>query len=169
MKFVAQNNLPSGDIFRYLPGNDHSLSLQPLRNFLETDKSTEELVGEYGVKESTIKKSGRLFDIKNEGDTTSNCFTKSYGRYVEGSGSVIETNPFFGQEENGKSCTMEEELLKRKLRYFSPREMLNLHGFPPDFKFPEGITCLQACKLIGNSLNVTVVRELLLYLLKEPQ
>ena len=154
------------NIFRFLPGFENPLPLKPLCRYLEDGKTDEEMLKLYGIKESVLKKSGRLFDIKNINDTNTNCFTKSYGRYVEGSGSVIETNPI---EKKDAIYTMEEELEMRKLRYFSPREMLNLHGFPKDFKFPPDITFLQAYKLIGNSLNVHVVKELIAYLLKEPQ
>eukprot|EP00873_Tetraselmis_striata_P012473 jgi/Tetstr1/432737/TSEL_022103.t1 len=54
------------------------------------------------------------------------------------------------------------------LRYFTPREVANLHSFPPSFAFPPGITLRQRYALLGNSLSVAVVADLLTYLLAEP-
>lgn len=131
---------------------------------------SEKMYNIYNVPDDILVKSGRIFDIITPNDNSSNCFTKSYGRYVEGSGSVIQTNDVLEKEIKDESNPelLLEELRKRKLRYFSPEEMLRIHGFPSNFQFPDGITTLQSYKLIGNSLNVTVVKELISYLLKEP-
>ena len=50
------------------------------------------------------------------------------------------------------------------MRYFSPREMLSLHGFPRNFAFPPDLGDRACWRLIGNSLNVVVVAELLHFL-----
>ena len=52
-----------------------------------------------------------------------------------------------------------EHLRELKLRYFSPYEVAKLMGFPADFKFPpEYIKKPHLCfRVLGNSLNVTVV------------
>jgi site-specific DNA-cytosine methylase len=47
------------------------------------------------------------------------------------------------------------------IRYFTPRELLNLFGFPQDYRFPPQITKKKQYELIGNSINVTVVSYLL--------
>ncbi|EDV28696.1 uncharacterized protein TRIADDRAFT_49657 [Trichoplax adhaerens] len=74
------------------------------------------------------------------------CFTKSYFHYAEGTGSVLQiTNP----------------ILHLKLRYFTPREVANIHCFPVHFNFPENATKKQCYRLLGNSLNVHVASELL--------
>ena len=146
----------------------------PLSQFLEEETEGQTLYHNYCIKENILSKSGRLLDIITPQAISSNCFTKSYGRYVEGSGSVLETCPLVAPSRAFDEQTGEwnqeillEELRARKLRYFSPREMLNLHGFPSSYQFPSSITTLQAYKLIGNSLNVVVVRELLRYLMGE--
>lgn len=54
-----------------------------------------------------------------------------------------------------------------KLRYFSPREVANLMGFPSNFEFPETITIKQKYRTLGNSINVKLVSELMRYLFKE--
>ena len=51
------------------------------------------------------------------------------------------------------------------LRYFTPREVANLHSFPTSFAFPEGVSMKQQYALLGNSLSVAVVSDLLIYLL----
>uniref|UniRef100_A0AAQ4RJB6 tRNA (cytosine(38)-C(5))-methyltransferase n=1 Tax=Gasterosteus aculeatus aculeatus TaxID=481459 RepID=A0AAQ4RJB6_GASAC len=54
-----------------------------------------------------------------------------------------------------------QQLLKLKLRYFSPREVANLMGFPQSFSFPQQISTKQQYRVLGNSLNVVVVARLL--------
>ena len=52
-----------------------------------------------------------------------------------------------------------------QLRYFTPREVANLHSFPDSFSFPAHVTRRQQYALLGNSLSVAVVSELLTYML----
>jgi len=58
--------------------------------------------------------------------------------------------------------------LKRslKMRYFTPREVARLMGFPeaPEFTFPDSCANILCYRLLGNSLNVTVVSTLLEHL-----
>jgi len=58
--------------------------------------------------------------------------------------------------------------LKRslKMRYFTPREVARLMGFPeaPEFTFPDTCANILCYRLLGNSLNVTVVSTLLEHL-----
>ena len=58
-----------------------------------------------------------------------------------------------------------------KLRYFSPSELLRLFCFDPprgdgpeSFTWPDAISTKTKYKLIGNSVNVEVVRRLIEYL-----
>jgi len=48
-----------------------------------------------------------------------------------------------------------------RVRLFSPREMLRLMGFPDWFQFPAHYTARQCYGLIGNSINVVVVRHVM--------
>ena len=57
------------------------------------------------------------------------------------------------------------EWQKLKLRYFTPREVANLHSFPARFAFPSHITLRQRYQLLGNSLSAQVVADLLRYLM----
>nr|XP_021504157.1 tRNA (cytosine(38)-C(5))-methyltransferase [Meriones unguiculatus] len=91
----------------------------------------------------------------------------SYGSYIEGTGSVLQTAEDVQIESIYKSLTdlpPEEKIAKLsmlKLRYFTPKEIANLQGFPPEFGFPGKITVKQRYRLLGNSLNVHVVANLL--------
>ncbi|KAL0022632.1 hypothetical protein WJX77_012018 [Trebouxia sp. C0004] len=67
-------------------------------------------------------------------------------------------------------CCSEEAALTQwlqqlHLRYFTPREVANLHSFPSNFSFPSHVTVKQQYALLGNSLSVAVVADLLTYLL----
>lgn len=59
-------------------------------------------------------------------------------------------------------------MLRLGLRYFSPREIANLHSFPSDFSFPLHITARQQYAMLGNSLSIAIVAGLLKYLLLDP-
>lgn len=52
-----------------------------------------------------------------------------------------------------------------RLRYFMPREVAHFHTFPDSFSFPPGMTPRQCYQLLGNSLSVAVVADLLKFLL----
>jgi len=74
------------------------------------------------------KESARCFDVVDRGCRHSLCFTKAYGRYVNGTGSVYrmarrlaEPSPEAGE------YTMREFF--GALRYFTPREVAQLMGF----------------------------------------
>ncbi|KAF8065448.1 DNMT2 [Scenedesmus sp. PABB004] len=50
------------------------------------------------------------------------------------------------------------------VRHFTPLEIARLHSFPPGFAFPPGMPRRAAYALLGNSLSVAVVADLLSYL-----
>ena len=53
------------------------------------------------------------------------------------------------------------------IRYFTPREVAALHSFPPEFTFPSDLSRKRQYALLGNSLSVAVVAELVLYLIEK--
>ena len=53
------------------------------------------------------------------------------------------------------------------VRFFSPREVANIHEIPAEFSFPDSVTLKQRYALLGNGISVTVVSALLKYLLTE--
>ncbi|KAH0627494.1 hypothetical protein JD844_003259 [Phrynosoma platyrhinos] len=143
---------------------DNDLSLQMLRNFLQEDG---EGLSHYLLPPKSLIRYALLLDIVTPSCRRSTCFTKGYGHYIEGTGSVLQTaediqlEPVFKSFE---SLSEEEKIMKLsllKLRYFTPREIANLHGFPLEFGFPDKVTTKQQYRLLGNSLNIHVVAKLI--------
>ncbi|XP_072184401.1 tRNA (cytosine(38)-C(5))-methyltransferase isoform X2 [Excalfactoria chinensis] len=147
---------------------DNDSSIQMLEDFLEEEN---EEMSQYFLAPKSLVRYAFLLDIVKPTCRRSTCFTKGYGHYVEGTGSVLQTavdvqlESVFKDIEN---LTEEEKLMKLstlKLRYFTPREIANLHGFPPEFGFPDKVSIKQCYRLLGNSLNVHVVAKLISILL----
>ncbi|XP_062066502.1 tRNA (cytosine(38)-C(5))-methyltransferase isoform X2 [Lepus europaeus] len=142
---------------------DNDISVQMLKDFLDDDID----MNQYFLPPKSLLRYALLLDIVRPTCRRSTCFTKGYGSYIEGTGSVLQTTedvqieniyrslPNLPQEEKIKTLSM------LKLRYFTPREIANLLGFPPEFGFPEKITLKQRYRLLGNSLNVHVVSKLI--------
>ncbi|XP_025895187.1 tRNA (cytosine(38)-C(5))-methyltransferase isoform X1 [Nothoprocta perdicaria] len=147
---------------------DNDSSVQVLKDFLEEDN---EGMSQYFLPPKALLRYALLLDIVKPTSRRSTCFTKGYGHYVEGTGSVLQTAEDVQLESVFKCIEMipeEEKLMKLstlKLRYFTPREIANLHGFPPEFGFPDKVTIKQRYRLLGNSLNVHVVAKLISFLL----
>ncbi|NXX45049.1 TRDMT methyltransferase, partial [Tricholaema leucomelas] len=149
-------------------GQDTDSSIQMLEDFLEEE---DEEKSQYLLPPKSLLRYAFLLDIVKPSCRRSTCFTKGYGHYVEGTGSVLQTavdvqleSVFRGIEE----LPEEEKLMKLstlKLRYFTPREIANLHGFPLEFGFPDQVTAKQRYRLLGNSLNVHLVAKLISILL----
>ncbi|CAE7457427.1 Trdmt1 [Symbiodinium natans] len=53
------------------------------------------------------------------------------------------------------------------VRFFTPHELLQIAGFPSSFIFPRTVTPHQRYKLIGDSVNVDVVAQLLRFMIFE--
>ena len=71
------------------------------------------------------------------------------------------------QELGQKKCLSEQQIRTLRLRYFSPRELLRLFGFPLGrFSFPAHVSRKKAYELIGNSLNVDVAAQLIYFLMQ---
>ncbi|XP_077211031.1 DNA methyltransferase-2 [Tasmannia lanceolata] len=122
-------------------------------------------VNQYTVPLSLIERWGSAMDIVYPDSKRCCCFTKSYHRYVKGTGSLLAT---VQRNESLPEKTKISSLKELNLRYFTPREVANLHSFPEDFHFPEHINLRQRYALLGNSLSVAVVSALLGYLFSEP-
>ncbi|KAL8090072.1 tRNA (cytosine(38)-C(5))-methyltransferase 2 isoform X1 [Apium graveolens] len=120
-------------------------------------------LNQYVVPSSLIERWGSAMDIVFPESKRCCCFTKSYYRYVKGTGSLLSTAQMQPQIKDKTSVLME-----LGLRYFTPREVANLHSFPKEFQFPENTSLRQRYALLGNSLSVAVVASLLSYLFSEP-
>lgn len=97
---------------------------------------------DFELDEKQLQRASHVCDIITCQAKRSLCFTKAYGKYFEGTGSLFRTS-------------------SDRIRYFTPKEIANLHCFPLNYHFPEQITTRQAYALLGNSLNVFVVGVLL--------
>ena len=124
-----------------------------------------------------------IMDIVHPSFKKSSCFTRSYGHYIEGTGSMImKIDDVLAVEKASllktkavqeKNCKywgeIELDILRGlQLRYFTPREVANLLCFPAEFEIPDTINRIQSYRLLGNSLNVHVVSVLIQLMLMEP-
>ncbi|KAF5175560.1 tRNA (Cytosine-5-)-methyltransferase [Thalictrum thalictroides] len=116
---------------------------------------------EYAVPLNLIERWGSAMDIVYPDSKRCCCFTKSYFRYVKGTGSLLAT---VQPQRKDKVSSLKEQ----GLRYFTPREVANLHTLPENFQFPPHISLRQQYALLGNSLSIAVVASLLHYLFAEP-
>ncbi|XP_020521337.1 tRNA (cytosine(38)-C(5))-methyltransferase isoform X1 [Amborella trichopoda] len=114
----------------------------------------------YTVPLSLIERWGSAMDIVYPDSRRCCCFTKSYYRYVKGTGSLLATV----RVQRKQPLDGKVELSELGLRYFTPREVANFHSLPENFEFPEHINMKQRYALLGNSLSVAVVAPLLRYL-----
>lgn len=76
-----------------------------------------------------------------------------------------DTESTLAEEENTKALNLLRTL---GLRYFTENEVAHLMGFPiieGKFSFPATTTLKQRYRVLGNSINVKVVGELVKYLL----
>ncbi|XP_041717848.1 tRNA (cytosine(38)-C(5))-methyltransferase [Coregonus clupeaformis] len=140
-------------------------SLRQIRAYLEDQGEGE--MEQYLLPPKTLLRYALLMDIVRPICRRSVCFTKGYGHYVEGTGSVLQSCMETDLEAAFKSLERlsDEEKLQQlsrlKLRYFSPREIANLMGFPKHFNIPKNISTKQQYRVLGNSLNVHVVARLI--------
>lgn len=86
------------------------------------------------------------------------CFTSSYGGSVVRSGSYLAV-----PRRDGCSEPLGEQCLDKVagVRRFSPHEILRLFRFPADYRLPDGLAMRKAWQLVGNSLSVAAVRQVL--------
>jgi len=137
---------------------------QKLSEFLENPKN---IGDQLYLSSEVLGKFGTVLDIVTPSSTNSCCFTKAYGTYVKGTGSVLtekteqEIHRAFHQAAEQDETSKGKTLLQLRLRYFSPQEIANLMCFPKSFGFPSFVTMKQKYRLLGNSINVQVVAELL--------
>lgn len=125
---------------------------------------------EFLLSDDILVKRFQVLDICTLDSINSMCFTKSYCRYIEGTGSVLckMTKDMLKKkiceiEENNGNLEMKKLL---KLKFFTPTEVSRLMSFPVEFSFPSNLTNKQRYRLLGNSINVKVVSELIKLLYK---
>ncbi|KAJ2305220.1 hypothetical protein IWW55_002045 [Coemansia sp. RSA 2706] len=130
---------------------DHD-KVRQIMAFME-DLSDDELASSR-LSQNVLDKHGYVHDVVTPADRRTCCFTKGYTRFAEGTGSILQTAGVVGTD----PMTVENT------RYFTPREIANLMGFPAAFYFPAATSKRQQYRLLGNSLSVSVVAVLISYL-----
>jgi len=164
-----------GKIWKEMSGSKaQDQTLSQISEILEENVSSDFL-----VPDNVLTKRVLVMDIIHPEQSRSMCFTKGYTHYTEGTGSAFtplsqaESHRIFElvkviDERNQEILKSEEVLQQRldllhqvKLRYFTPREVARLMSFPEDFNFPAETTNRQKYRLLGNSINVKVVGELI--------
>ena len=124
----------------------------------------------------TLQKYGKVLDIVYEDSRCSCCFTRAYGHYLQGTGSVLQSGlaskvdtalayELYLNAVEQELPSPEASLMPLELRFFTPREVANIMCFPSEFKFPPDLTDKQLYRLLGNSVNVLVISNLLQHLL----
>lgn len=85
-----------------------------------------------------------VLNVVDPGDPESYsiCFTSGYLRCRKAGGSMLR-------------------MADRRLRFFAPTEILKLLGFSADFQIPASVSMPAAYKLVGNSVDVRVIRHIL--------
>ncbi|KAH9949520.1 S-adenosyl-L-methionine-dependent methyltransferase [Amylocystis lapponica] len=182
-------------VWRHIPGRGHDwvdprqngdytppddkLVVAEIRDFLDPEVAG---MHPHAVPDHILEKRGRLFDIVLPSARRSCCFTRGYVRLAERTGSVLQINEsldttvvfdeFLEAQRNEQKDAI-QILHPLRLRYFTPTELLRIFGFQPDdrdygFVWPSELSMKTQYKLIGNSVNVLVVTELVNYMVLEP-
>ncbi|GAU24106.1 hypothetical protein TSUD_388990 [Trifolium subterraneum] len=171
-KFLVLKN-PSNDTDVESEASTIGLSNDTSRSSEKNNYHEYDSIDKYYVHPSLLERWGSAMDVVYPDSKRCCCFTKSYYRYVKGTGSLLATIQPMKRDKTS--------LKEQCLRYFTPREVsgfslfsgiscilvANLHSFPEDFEFPEHISLKQRYALLGNSLSIAVVAPLLQYLFTE--
>lgn len=96
-------------------------------------------------------------------------------RLVDGNGSLVLTGYTANRtaqsasSQNEAAPVNDDELAaawkKLRLRYFTVGEIAQLHSYPSGFQLPPGMSNRKGYQLLGNSLSVAVVADVLGYVL----
>lgn len=129
----------------------------------------EQVDKKYYLSDDILLKRAKVLDICSKDSRRSCCFTKAYGRYLEGTGSVFSdrtesdiSKVYSDISAMDKYSDEKLALLKSlNLRFFTPREVCRLMCFPEDFNFPNTIRDRKQYMMLGNSINVKIVAYLI--------
>lgn len=151
-----------------------------LSNFLEDNKDMDYFKA-YVLPDNMLQHF-IVMDIISPCSRKSICFTKGYGKFVTGTGSVVQMTKNI-QMIKQASVLKDQAVSNRdqiqwseselsiirslQLRYCTPREVANILCFPKSFSLPDSLTNRQLYMLLGNSLNVHVVSVLIQLMVTE--
>lgn len=160
-----------------IPGTTSNIPVHSLHEYLDpADEDGNSL--RHNIPDRVLSKWGRLFDIVLPSGQRTCCFTRGYTRLVERAGSILQVNEdldttevfdrFLEARSRGDDDAV-RILDQLHLRYFTPSELLKIFRFEEQessqhFLWPPNISIKSQYRLIGNSVNVEVVRHLIDYL-----
>jgi tRNA (cytosine38-C5)-methyltransferase len=147
--------------------------MRTVAEYINTSLDGEQLA-DVIVPESTLQQNwAQQLGVVTAADTATHCFTAAYGRiFHKATGSLLlMPDNIDGDVEQQEALAVKPldrlDMLQYvgRLRRFTPKELLALFGFPSHYEFPSDLNLEQQYKLIGNSINVIVVAELVKELL----
>lgn len=130
---VAHRDRPAG----LANGEVEPQALRGWREFLDPDVGDD-----YRVPDDIVERYGRGFHVMDDREEYTTCFTGSYGKSWNYTGSYLR-------------------LADGGLRRFTPREVLRFLGFDDTFTFPPELDERQRYKYAGNSLSLPAVRHVM--------
>jgi site-specific DNA-cytosine methylase len=135
--YLAASRIPFA-----LPLSPASRELRPLRDYLlqfSADGDSRSLI----LPAAIAAKFGSGLRVLDAADPSAytTCFTAGYGKSIMRAGSYLRCDD--------------------GVRYFAPEEIARLLHFPAAFRFPVGMPNRRKWSLLGNSLSVIAVREML--------
>ncbi|KAG2160248.1 S-adenosyl-L-methionine-dependent methyltransferase [Suillus bovinus] len=160
-----------------IPGTASDIPAHSLHEYLDPAHE-DEIPIRHKIHDRVLSKWGRLFDIVLPSSQRTCCFTRGYTQLVERAGSILQANEDLDTTEvfdrflEAQSRGAEDAvriLDQLHLRYFTPSELLKIFRFEEpesnqEFLWPPNISLKSQYRLIGNSVNVEVVRRLIDYL-----
>ncbi|KAJ8936574.1 hypothetical protein NQ314_012270 [Rhamnusium bicolor] len=163
-KIPAAFSFHTGELMEKFPFKTEEQECFPISEILE--KSFD---GNHFLTDATLTKRIKVVDICYSDSRRSCCFTKAYGRFLEGSGSIftdktqsetlkiIDKANLLPDDSSGRL----QLLRSLNLRFFTPREICRLMCFPESFTFPNSVNNRKKYMVLGNSINIKVVSELI--------
>lgn len=142
---------PETNPFKYLNHHKNQTTLNSINDFLE-DNPVEE---KYYYREDKYNYSQLAEVINNSGTVYQ--WRRTYVRENK-SGVCPTLTANMGTGGHNVPLILDNS----GIRKLTPRECFNLQGFPRDFKFPDKVPNTQLYKQAGNSVTVTLVRQLAL-------
>ncbi|KAJ3922665.1 S-adenosyl-L-methionine-dependent methyltransferase [Lentinula edodes] len=146
------------------------VNIRDIQHYLDNEDGSSLYLGAHAVSDRVLEKWGRLFDIAIPSSKRTCCFTRGYTHLVERSGSIIQMNPELNATQASGQQDAVSILHPLRLRYFTPSELLRIFHFnlpSSPFFWPESISTKTKYRLIGNSVNVHVVTELINFLYED--
>jgi len=136
---------------------------RPISDFLDEVDLSAPQHSELMVPQAVLEKPfAKGLSYVEPNDTISFCFTGHYGKVLhKSSGSLLH----FPSESGLHIDRSDPSKAHGAVRFFSPKEILNMLGFPEDYQLKSDMQLRHRYKVVGNSIAVTVAADLIRMLL----